>query len=164
MTDPTALMDALGPPPFRFTPSRAGLESPAFSPLFRTFATLIVGGCAAWVLRLWSSGAMETGSGLAWVAAGLAMMFWTWWHIQTSRTRLDADGLRQRWIWDKALPLRELAFCKLIRIPGLDWLVAPRLYARTLTGKFQVFYAASPEMLAEFARLKRELETFRRGG
>ena len=39
--------------------------------------------------------------------------------------------------------------------------VISRLYVRTLTGKFAVFYATSPEMVAEFERLVSELKAFR---
>jgi len=46
-------------------------------------------------------------------------------------------------------------------VRGLEWLIAPRLYVRTLMGKFAVFYASSPEMVAEFERLVSELKTFR---
>ncbi|WP_295856256.1 hypothetical protein [uncultured Xylophilus sp.] len=165
-TDPTApLGQHFGPPPFRFAPSGGvTVEGPAFSTAFRALATLIVGGCAAWVVRLWLRGDLVAGSGLVWVAAGLVLMGWTWWCVMTSRTRLGADGLHQRWIWDKQMPLRELAYCKLIRVRGLEWLIAPRLYARTLTGKFAVFYGASPALIAEFERLRDELSAFRRSG
>ena len=88
-------------------------------------------------------------------------MVYTWWHIQTSRTRLTADSLHQSWIWDKKMELRELAYGKLIRVRGLEWLVAPRLYVRTLLGKFAVFYAVDREMLDEFERLIAELQAFR---
>jgi len=44
---------------------------------------------------------------------------------------------------------------------GLDWLIAPRLYLRTLPGKFAVFYLADPALLAESQRLVRELKAFR---
>jgi len=59
------------------------------------------------------------------------------------------------------MELGELAYGKLIRVRGLDWLIAPRLYVRTLMGKFAVFYAASPAMVAEFERLVAELKEFR---
>ena len=55
------------------------------------------------------------------------------------------------------MELRELAYGRLIRVRGLEWLIAPRLYVRTLTGKFTVFYAASPDMIREFERLVAEL-------
>lgn len=156
----------MGPPSFRFVPAGEGLvvEGPAFSPAFQLLCTLIVAGCAAWMLHLWRGGALGTAytSGVGWFAAGLAMMGWTWIAVLRSRTRIDASGLHQRWIWDKHMPFDDLAYAKLIRVPGLDWLVAPRLYARTLVGKFNVFYGATPQLVAEFERLVRELREFRR--
>lgn len=49
-------------------------------------------------------------------------MGWTWVAIVTSRTRLTREGLYQRWIWDKTMAYDDLAFGKLIRVRGLDWL------------------------------------------
>lgn len=158
------LLQSLGPPPFRFAPSRPGTSSPAFSLPFKLLATAIVAAGAVWLASLWRAGALGSGgsSGLAWLLSGLALMLYTWWHILTSRTRLDETALQQSWIWDKKLELRELAYCKLIRVRGLDWLIAPRLYARTLMGKFTVFYTCDPLLLADFERLVRELAAFRR--
>ena len=59
-------------------------------------------------------------------------------------TRWTPRALHQSWVWDKKMELGELAYGKLIRVRGLDWLIAPRLYVRTLVGKFAVFYAADP--------------------
>lgn len=158
------LLESLGPPPFRFTPTRPGHTSPAFTRSFKVLATLIVGAGAAWLASLWHAGALGSGSstGLVWLLTALALMLATWWHIMRSRTRLDETALHQTWVWDKKLQLRELAYGKLIRVRGLDWLIAPRLYARTLTGKFSVFYAADPALLADFERLIRELADFRK--
>jgi len=155
----------LGPAPFRFEPSQGdAVEGPAFSLPFKLLATVIVGGCAFWLAQLWSVGALGTAKtgGLGWFLAGMALMGWTWFHIMTSRTRIDRQGLHQRWIWDKHMALDDLAFGKLIRVRGLDWLIAPRLYVRTLVGKFAVFYAATPELIAEFERLVAELKQARK--
>ena len=156
----------LGPPPFRFAPEGGTLRAAAFSRFFRLLATGLVAATGAWMFQLWQSGkltpeGMSTASALGWPLAGLAVMAYTWWHIQTSKTSLSAEGLHQTWIWDKKMELRELAYAKLIRVPGLDWLIAPRLYVRTLLGKFAVFYCADRAMLAEFERLTRELQAFR---
>lgn len=155
----------MGPAPFRFEPSQGdAVEGQAFSLPFKLLATVIVGGCAFWLAQLWSVGALgsaKTG-GLGWFLAGIALMGWTWFHIMTSRTRIDRQGLHQRWIWDKQMAFDDLAFGKLIRVRGLDWLIAPRLYVRTLVGKFAVFYAATPELIAEFERLVAELKQARR--
>lgn len=156
----------MGPAPFRFVPSPEGgvIEGPAFSLPFKLLATVIVGGCAFWLAQLWAAGALgsaKTG-GLGWFLAGMVLMAWTWWAIMRSRTRLDRQGLHQRWIWDKHMALDDLAFGKLIRVRGLDWLIAPRLYVRTFMGKFAVFYAATPAMIAEFERLVAELKETRK--
>ncbi|WP_137895459.1 hypothetical protein [Ramlibacter sp. 2FC] len=158
-----SLTQTLGPPPFRFTPNRDPLEGPAFSRPFKVLVTLLVWGCAAWLLDLWRHGRLGPGIGgmTAWFLAGQALLLLTWWHILRSRTRLDSEGLHQSWVWDKHLPSRELAYGKLIRVRGLDWLIAPRLYLRTLLGKFAVFYVADPALLAESERLLRELKAFR---
>ncbi|MGJ7494087.1 hypothetical protein ACSFA8_03340 [Variovorax sp. RT4R15] len=155
----------MGPAPFRFEPSGGNaVEGQAFSLPFKLLATVIVGGCAFWLAQLWSVGALGSArtGGLGWFLAGIALMGWTWFHIMTSRTRIDRQGLHQRWIWDKHMALDDLAFGKLIRVRGLDWLIAPRLYVRTLVGKFAVFYAATPELIAEFERLVAELKAARR--
>jgi hypothetical protein len=154
---------AFGPPPFRFTPSRPPcMRSAAYSAAFKVLATLIVFGTAGWLLLLWQGGKLGAGSSLAtWFLAGLAMMLYTWWCIVRSVTTLDGEQLRQTWVWTKKMDLRELAYGRLLRVRGLEWLIAPRLYVRTLLGKFAVFYAAEPEMVAEFERLVRELAAFR---
>ena len=155
----------MGPAPVRFVPGRGNaVEDAAFSPLFKLLATAIVGGCAAWLAQLFTSGVLGTGrtTGVVWFLAGLVLMAWTWWHILRSRTRISLEGLYQGWIWDKHMPFDDLAYGKLIRVPGLDWLIAPRLYVRTLMGKFMVFYGATPVLIGEFERLVRELQEFRK--
>lgn len=156
----------MGPPPFRFAPEFDPLTVPAFSLPFRVFATLLVWGGTAWAAQLWLSGALtppgsDAVTAVGWPVAALALMLYTWWHLMTSRTTLSADALHQSWIWDKHMELRDLAYVKLIRVPGLDWLIAPRVYARTLLGKFAVFYASDPRMLKESIRLRDELKAFR---
>lgn len=152
----------MGPPPFKFLPRAAGAEGPAFSVPFKVLATLIVLACVVAFVQTWLAG-RASGAALAggWFIAGLLLVVYTWFCILRSITRIDAQGLHQSWVWDKHMELQELAYGKLIRVRGLDWLIAPRLYVRTLMGKFAVFYAASPEMVAEFERLVSELKAFR---
>ncbi|WP_255593686.1 hypothetical protein [Acidovorax sp. sic0104] len=149
--------------PFRFAPKDGEVVGAAFSPTFRAFATVIVGGCTLWFAQLWSRGALGSGvsNGTGWFIAGLALMAWTWWSIMVSRTRITPSGLHQRWVWDKSMAFDDLAYVRLIRVPGLSWLIAPRLYVRTLAGKFTVFYGATPQLMAEFERIGAELKAFR---
>ena len=161
MSEP--LVNLLGPAPFRFQTREPGRSVRAFSLTFRLLGLAMVVVGSVWMFNLWKEGALGSGdsSGLSWLAAGLALMLFTVWHIWTSKTRLDEALIHQSWLWDKQMELRELAYAKLIRIPGLDWLIAPRLYARTLNGKFAVFYTADRAMLEEFERLVQELREFR---
>ena len=156
-------LDAMALPPFQFRPDPLPIEGPAFSPVFKLLASVLVFGVIAWMARLWLDGKVSGGgtSILTWFIAALAMMVYTWWWIVRSVTRLDTQHLHQSWVWNKDVELRELAYGKLIRVRGLEWLVAPRLYVRTLLGKFAVFHAADPRMIAQFERLVAELKTFR---
>lgn len=155
----------IGPEPFRFAPSPgAPVEGPAFSLAFKLIATVIVGACALGLAQSWRAGSLGSArtGGLGWFIAGMVLMAWTWIAILRSRTRIDGKGLYQRWIWDKHMTFDDLAYGKLIRVRGLDWLIAPRLYVRTLMGKFTVFYGATPQLVAEFDRLVKELRDFRK--
>ena len=157
-------VEALGPAPFRFKPSQGpSIEGPAFSWAFKALVTAVVFGMALWFFQLWTAGKVTGGavSIMTWFLAALAMIVYTWWCMVRSRTTLDAQSIRQTWMWQKKMDLRDLAYAKLIRVRGLEWLIAPRLYVRTLMGKFAVFHAADPRMLAEFERLVAELKVFR---
>lgn len=153
----------LGPPPFVFEPSEPVVRGPAFSVSFKALATVMVAGSVGWAVRLWLQGKLGTQltAGHGWFAAALVMMLWTWWAVVRSITSVDATELRQTWVWTKRMPLRDLAYARLVRVPGLDWLIAPRLYTRTLLGKMAVFYIADARLAAECERLVKELAAFR---
>ncbi len=153
--------------PFRFEPCPEVLEGAAFSRSFQGITGLIVLGSAYWLLSLWQQGKFGGDTGVAglkaagWFILAWALLAWTAWHVLKSRARLDAQGIHQTWIWDKHMAFDDLAFAKLIRIRGLEWLMAPRLYVRTLVGKFAVFYVTDASVLAECERLSAELKAFR---
>jgi hypothetical protein len=156
---PPDLTGHLGPAPFRFTPKRETVTSPAFSLPFKVLALILVLGLAVWAYQLY--GLQMAQSDHLWIWAAWGIMAYTVGHLLMGQTRLTDQTLEQTWIWHKKVELRDLAYVKLIRVPGLDAVIAPRLYARTLMGKFTVIYASSPEMIEEFQRLKVELQAFR---
>ena len=70
-------IEALGPEPFRFTPSAGpSIEGPAFSTAFKCIATLVVFGIGFWMTNLWLQGKVTGGvvSILSWFLAALAML------------------------------------------------------------------------------------------
>jgi hypothetical protein len=138
------------------------MQGPAYSRTFRLLATLLVFGACAWLAMLWYAGKLQLSSSLGlWFLAAAAMMLYTWFCIVSGVTTLDEAQLQQTWMWSRKMELRELAYARVIRIRGLEWLIAPRIYLRTLTGKFAVFYAADAAMVREFERLAAELAAFR---
>ena len=163
---PIYMTPRLGPAPFVFVSSLVGKRSPAFSKTFKVLATAIVALLGAALFQVWresqQSGAFLGVAG-GWFVAALVLMVTTWWYILRSTTRIEDGHLHQTWVWNKQMEICDLAYGKLIWVRGLEWLIAPRLYVRSLMGKFSVFYAASPEMIAEFERLVLELKTFRTG-
>ena len=78
-------------------------------------------------------------------------------HIQRSRIVLDSQGIEQTWMWRRRMTLRELAMMKVMRVRGLEFLIAPRIYARNLGGTFAFFYCHDRALLNEFARLAEAL-------
>ena len=155
-------LPAMGPPSFKFVPTNPGTGSPAYSMTFKLLATIIVFLLSAAFLQNWWVGRTAGGTaGGGWFLAGVLLLLYTWVNILRSTTRIDQEGLHQSWVWNKHMELRELAYGKLIRVRGLEWLIAPRLYVRTLMGKFAVFYATSPDMVADIERLVKELKAFR---
>jgi hypothetical protein len=160
------LPDEFGPPPFRFTPDPGPVEGPAFTRSYKVLVVGVVVAGALWWLKLWNEGRWgdQPGQGGGWFLVALMLMAWTAWAVLRSRTRLDAEGLSQTWIWNKHMPCRELAYARLIRVRGLEWLLAPRLYVRTLLGKFAVFYIADPALMAQAEQLVKSLTEFRRPG
>lgn len=155
---------ALGPQPFTFTPQAGpSIEGPAFSLVFKTATTLMVFGVGFWLALVWLGERAHGGSNslLVWFFAALVMLVFFWWWILRSRTRIDEQGLYQSWFADKRMAMADLALVSVIRIRGFEWLIAPRVHARTLMGKFTVFQAADPALLDEFERLSRALQAFR---
>jgi hypothetical protein len=135
------------------------ISGKAFSVAFRALALLLVEGVAWWAYVLWSNGKLGNtlNSSQLWLLAALVLMFITVFYVFRSITSVSNSHLKQSWIWNKEMPVSDLAYVKLIRLRGFDWLIAPRLYARTHGGKFASFYASTPEVLNEFEKIKNKL-------
>lgn len=70
-----------------------------------------------------------------------------------SQTRIDAAFIHQTWISDKRVAIQDITQIKLIHVPGLTWLIAPRLIVKSRSPGSIVFHTADPRVLAAFARL-----------
>ena len=140
--------------PYPYQPPAQAMTGSAFGPVFKALAWSILLGLLAWIARLdfdW-----QTNQG-AWVAVAWGMLAFIVWHIQRSRVQLDDQAIEQTWMWRRRMALRELAFIKVMRVRGLEFLIAPRIYARNLGGTFAFFYCHDRALLDEFARLAEAL-------
>lgn len=72
--------------------------------------------------------------------------------ILTGRTCFDGEAIEQSGLWRRTVKLADIRQVKLIHLPGLAWLVVPRLVVRTGTG-LTTFHAGDPAVLACFKRL-----------
>jgi hypothetical protein len=75
-----------------------------------------------------------------------------YWGILTSRTRITEESIEQTWLWRKHVALKDITQVKLVRVPGLEALIVPRLVVRSGWG-LTTFQTGDPAVLALFRRL-----------
>ena len=68
------------------------------------------------------------------------------------RTSCDGLAIEQTWLWRKKVRLADITQIKLISVPGLNWLVVPRLVVRTGFG-LTTFHAGDPAVYSRFKLL-----------
>jgi hypothetical protein len=143
------------------------VEGPAFSIVFKTLTCSVVAFCGYWLLTLWLQGKFGGKADLeglriaGWFILGWSLLACTAWFVVISRVQIDSRGITQSWMWVKHFDFDDLAVAQLIRIRGLEWLIAPRLYVRNLAGKFSVFYVSDAAVMIVMDRLSQELKEFR---
>lgn len=148
------MSDASLPPA---TPSSAPdrVEGASFSPVMKLASSVCMLLLAYWAWRALGQGAWPQWSGPARVFMGLVMLAIAagYWGILTSRTSIDRHSIRQSWIWHKEVRLADITRLKLIYLPGLSWLIAPRLLVRAGGLSMTTFHAADAQVLLAFKRL-----------
>ena len=86
---------------------------------------------------------------LAFSAFMLAISYY--WFLR-ARITIDADGIRQTWMYDKKVEWRDVRGAKMLGVPFLSWLFPPRMVIRT-GNSFTTFNGGSREVLIEFAKI-----------
>lgn len=129
------------------------LESPAFPRLPRLLAVALIVLLVLAALRAAPQllSAQWTGSGLALLLGAGLTIGWLGYWIVFSTTRLQGPALQQTWLWTKRTRVEDVAQLKLVHVPGLAWLVAPRLLVRQRGGAVLWFQAADVQLLQAFA-------------
>ncbi len=146
-----------------FSPEGGRLEVAAYSPAFKGIAIAMLGVAGFWAYQMQHLAHPAAGQATiaSWLWLPWGLMAYTVWYVITGTTRLTDTAIEQSWMWTKRIELSNLAYAKLIRIRGLEWLIAPRLYTKNFSGKLAIFYAADASMLDEFKRLEIALDAVR---
>jgi hypothetical protein len=146
-----------------FTPHGGGIQSTAYGLVFKAIALAILAVAGVWAFQMHqlTQQVQSNSSMISWLWLPWSLMAYTVWFVVTGMTQLDGTSIKQSWMWRKQIDLDDLAYAKLIRVRGLEWLFAPRFYTKNFGGKLFIFYAADPLMLAEFKRLELALDSVR---
>ena len=131
------------------------LEGASFSPALKGLATamvlaLVAGTWRAVILGAW--GQLD-GQSLGVIGFLAVLILAAYRGILTSRTRIDGLGIEQTWLWQKKVKLAEITQLKLIHVPSLSWLIAPRLVVRTHGIGVTTFHVADPQLLEACRKL-----------
>jgi hypothetical protein len=130
-------------------------EGPAFTTGVKLLATALVASVAIVGWRAAPSLLAGRASMPALLFLGLVLAFVGvgYASILRSRTRITGTHIEQTWIVDKRVAIADITQVKFIYIPGLTWLVTPRLIVKARFPGSMVFHAAEPRVLTAFARL-----------
>jgi hypothetical protein len=136
-----------------YQPSQT-LTGPAYSPWFKMLATVVTVALAGYGVSFALRYALvdySWGVRILFIAAML-MLALSYVGFLRSQVTIDAEGIRQTWLWNRQASWNEIRSAKLIGIPLAGWLSPPRLVVRT-GNAFTTFNGGTPELLAEFARI-----------
>ncbi|MDT7516074.1 hypothetical protein [Rhodoferax mekongensis] len=151
------------PTKLEFTPHGGAMEAAAYSLVFKGIAIALLSLSGLWAVQMHQLAQQGQASAtvVSWLWLPWLLMAYTAWFVMTGTTRLTGTSIEQSWMWTKRIELDNLAYAKVIRIRGFEWLIAPRLYTKNFGGKLLIFYAADPAMLDEFKRLELALAAVR---
>jgi hypothetical protein len=131
------------------------IEGPSFPPLLKILACSLVTALFAMALPLIAAGSLRQIGSAAWLAIGVAVavVLTNLWNILTGRTRITPESIEQTGWRTQRVALAEVTRVKLILLPGLTWLVVPRIVLRTRSPGTWSFSGATPDLAAAFARI-----------
>ncbi len=138
----------------QFYQPRETLTGPAYSPWFKMLATLVTVALAGYGLSFaLRYSLLDYGWGVRLLfLAAMLMLAMSYIGFLRSEVTIDADGIRQTWLWNRQARWDEIRSAKLIGIPLAGWASPPRLVVRT-GNAFTTFNGGTTELLAEFARI-----------
>jgi hypothetical protein len=130
------------------------VTGPAYGQGFKAFATLLTVALLGYGVSIaMRFPLLSLGFGVkALLLGAAALLVLSYYWFLRARTTIDAAGIRQSWVIDKAVDWRDMRGAKMIGIPYAGWLFPPRMVVRT-GNSFTTFNGGSRELLIEFAKI-----------
>lgn len=132
------------------TPSAVlSAEGPSFPLLVKLLASVLMLALLFWGWRVVDefAAAQISLAGYGFLAALLLALLSGYWGMLRSRTAISPTHISQRWLWTKRVALAEVTQAKLIHLPLLDWLIAPRLMLKVRGRGLYTFHIADRRVL-----------------
>lgn len=137
----------------RFEPPVRG---PAYGRVYKLLLVVCLSALGIWAVRLALQSEVPLSSSMAlWGLCGYLAVLYMGIVLLRSSTTVGPETLSQVWFWRKEVRLAAISDARLMRLRGLEWLVAPRLYVRAGPGPWIGYHGASPELWAAFEALAR---------
>ncbi|HEY0488359.1 MAG TPA: hypothetical protein VGD30_02500 [Telluria sp.] len=130
------------------------VSGPSYSFGFKLFASVLTFGLFGYAVGIvMRFPLLQFGFGVKMLLVGASFMLAIsyYWFLR-ARTTIDAEGIRQTWMYDKKVEWRDVRGAKMIGIPYLSWLFPPRMVIRT-GNSFTTFNGGTREVLIEFAKI-----------
>ena len=130
-------------------------EGPSFPLLVKLLATGLMLALAFWG---WQAFGTLARAELDWRVYGMVLIATvfvvaSYVVVLRSRTTISATHIRQHGLWSKQVALADISHAKLIDLPGLRWLIAPRLVVRVKGWGSYTFFVAEPAVLTSIREL-----------
>ncbi len=131
----------------------------------------VVGASFTWTIKLAASALLSWLAVLAWhpqVRTGyegmslagqlmmigcLILLLACYVFVMVGKTTLDAQGIRQSWLWPKRMQWSEAMSARFIGMPFLTWLFPPRLMLKKANGSYTIFNGGTAELHRLFAEV-----------
>lgn len=131
------------------------VEGPSFPAFIKVLSTVLVIVTLGWSWTHYETlmAATSRATAVGFIAGATLVVLAGYYGMMIGRTRVDADTIRQSWLWTKRVDLTDVTHIKLVVIPGLTWLIVPRLIVRTKGWGVTTFQAGDARVVAAFRQL-----------
>lgn len=153
--DAIPTLPALPDPPAAETSEELSAEGPSFPLTTRLLASAMMLALLVWGWRAADeiAGAKLDAGAIGFLLSVVLVLVSCYVGMLKSRTSISMTHIRQRWLWTKEVALADVHQAKLIHLPSLAWLIAPRLMVKVRGRGLYTFHIADPAVLALARRL-----------